>query len=102
VINYYGFIGKFNAQAGKRDELLGILLNAAEALGSNEDCLLYVLNTSEQEPNAIWANEIWTSKAAHDASVEPEEVKALIRQAMPLIAGAPEGTELTVMGGKGI
>ena len=100
--DYYGFIGKFSAQPGKRDELLAILLDAAGALRDNRDCLLYVLNTSDAEPDAIWSNEIWTSKAAHDASLEPEDVKAMIRRAMPLIAGAPETTELTAKGGKGI
>lgn len=102
MLNYYGFIGKFHAQPGKRDELLAILLDAAEALRENKDCLLYLLNTSDMEPDAIWSNEIWTSKAAHDASLEPDDVKVLIRQALPLIAGAPERTELAVKGGKGL
>jgi len=102
VPGYYGFIGKFRAQPGRRDELLAILLAAAEALRGNKDCLLYLLNTSAAEPDAVWSNEVWTSKAAHDAALEPEDVKAVIRQAMPLIAGAPEATELTVAGGKGL
>lgn len=102
VNNRYGSIGKFAAQPGKRDELLAILLDAADALRSNQDCLLYVLSTSAAEPDAIWANEIWTTKAAHDASLEPEEVKALISKAMPLIAGMTDRSELTVIGGKGL
>lgn len=46
--------------------------------------------------------ETWNTKEAHDASLEPEEIKALVRQAMPLIASMSEQTELQVLGGKGI
>ena len=100
--NYYGFIGTFIAKPGKRDELLAILLKAADVLQTNNECLLYVMGTSDTEPDALWSNEIWTSKAAHDASLEPEDVKAVISQAMPLIASMGSKTELTIVGGKGL
>lgn len=100
--DYYGFIGTFIAKPGKRDELLASLLKAADMLQANKDCLLYVMGTSQAEPDAVWSNEIWTNKAAHDAALEPDDVKAAIVQAMPLIASMDRKTELTVVGGKGL
>ena len=41
-------------------------------------------------------------KDAHDASLEPEDVRVLIQQARPLIAGMSDQTELTVHGGEGL
>jgi len=38
----------------------------------------------------------------HDASLEPEDIQALIQKARPLIAGMSDQTQLTVQGGKGL
>lgn len=97
----YGLFGKFTAQPGKRDELQDILLQASQLLERNEDCIHYVISTSD-EPNAIWVSEVWNSKEAHDASLEPEDIRALIQKAMPLIASMSDQTELHVAGGKGL
>lgn len=99
---HYGFAGKFMAKPRKRDDLLGILLEAAAVLQDNRDCLLYVMSTRDTEPDSIWSTEIWTSKSAHDASLKLAEVQAIIQRAMPLIAGMGEITELDVAGGKGL
>ena len=45
---------------------------------------------------------MWTDQAAHDASLEPEDVRNLIARARPLITGMSNRTELTVHGGKGL
>lgn len=97
----YGLFGKFTAQPGRRDELVSILRQAADALHRDPGCLHYVVATSG-EAEAIWVWEAWTDKAAHDASLEPPEVRELITRAMPLIAAMPEQTELDVVGGKGL
>lgn len=97
----YGLVGKFTAQPGKRDELVAILLRAAESLESNEDCIHYLISSTE-EADTIWVTETWTDKAAHDASLEPPDVRALIAQAMPLIASISDQLELQVIGGKGL
>jgi quinol monooxygenase YgiN len=97
----YGLVGKFTAQPGKRDELASILLRAAELLERNEDCIHYLVSTTD-EANAIRVTETWTNKAAHDASLEPADVRALITQAMPLIASMSDQLELDVIGGKGL
>ncbi len=97
----YGLLGTFLAQPGRRDDLVEILLEAAAALGRDDGCLHYVISTTE-DPDTVWVTEVWTDRAAHDASLEPEDVKALIQRAMPLIAGMGEQTHLTVHGGKGL
>ncbi|WP_345036633.1 putative quinol monooxygenase [Georgenia daeguensis] len=97
----YGLFGKFTAQVGRRDELVAMLRRAADALGDDPGCLHYVVATSD-EPDAIWVWEAWTDKAAHDASLEPPEVRELITSAMPLIAAISDQKELAVVGGKGL
>lgn len=97
----YGLFGSFTAQPGRRDELVGYLLRAAELLESNPACLHYVVSTSTT-PDAVYVSEVWTDESAHDASLEPEDIRALIQEARPLIAGMPDQTQLTVHGGKGL
>lgn len=97
----YGLFGKFTAHPGKRDDLLGYLLQAAKLLDRNPGCIHYIVSTSD-EPEAVWVSEVWTDEVAHDASLEPEDIQALIQQARPLIAGMSDQTRLTVQGGKGL
>jgi quinol monooxygenase YgiN len=97
----YGRFGRLTAQPGRRDELVAVLCRAADSLRSDPGCLHYVVSTSE-EPEAVWVWEAWTDKAAHDASLEPPEVREMIAAAMPMIAGMSDVTELDVVGGKGL
>ena len=97
----YGRFGRFTAQPGRRDDLVAILLQAAELLQANKDCIHYLISTTE-EADAVWVTETWTDKEAHDASLQPDDVRALIVQAMPLIASMSDQTELQVLGGKGL
>ena len=97
----YGLFGKFSAQPGKRDELVQYLLQAAALLERDPGCVHYVVSTSD-EPDAVWVSELWSNKGARDASLEPDEIRAVIQQARPLIAGMSDRTELAVHGGKGV
>jgi quinol monooxygenase YgiN len=97
----YGLFGKFTAQPGRREDLVAILRQAADALHGDSGCLHYVVATSD-EPEAIWVWEVWTDRAAHDASLEPPAVREIITSAMPLIAAMSDQTELAVVGGKGL
>ena len=97
----YGLLGSMTAQPGRGEDLVAILLRAAQLLERNPECLHYVVSTSG-EPDVVWVSEVWTDQAAHDASLEPEDVRALVQQAIPLIAGMSEQTHLTVRGGKGL
>lgn len=97
----YGLFGKFSAVPGRRDELVSYLLRAAELLERDAGCIQYVVSTSD-EPDAVWVSEVWTDREAHAAALEPQDVRALIQEARPLIAGVSDRTELTVHGGKGL
>ena len=96
-----GLFGRFQAKDGKRDELLGILLKASELLQQNDDCINYIISTSD-DPDSVWVYETWTNKAAHEKSLVPEDIRLLIQRAMPLIKGVDNQTELSVVGGKGV
>lgn len=98
---YYGSHNRFTAQAGQADALAEVLLAAAEGLAANDACLLYLVSRSPDDPNTISVTEVWTSKAAHDESLQDDEVKAAVQRALPLIAGVVP-TELRPLGGKGI
>ena len=95
-------LGKLTALPGKADELEGILLQAADVLGDSEDCLLYVVNRSADEPDTVWVTEAWRSQEAHKASLDLEEVGTLVRRAGPLLAGSPEPIRVRPVGGKGL
>lgn len=96
----YGLFGRLTAQPGKRDALVGVLLAAANAMDPDSGCIHYVVGTGEGDD--IWVWEAWTDKAAHDASLEPEEVREVIRQAMPLIASMGDQRDIVLAGGKGL
>jgi quinol monooxygenase YgiN len=98
----YATAGKLFALPGKRDELVSILLRAAHTVGQLPGCRLYVVNEDLADETCIWLMEIWLDKDAHDQSLTNERVRALIAEARPLMAGAPKGTELKVVGGHGV
>jgi quinol monooxygenase YgiN len=98
---YYGMHSHFIAQSGQGTALTDILLTAAEGLRANESCLLYLVSRSPDDPDVLWVTEVWTSKVAHDESLQDEDVRAAIQHARPLIAGIT-GAELRPLGGKGL
>lgn len=97
----YGLFGAILAEPGKRDELAGHLLQAAELLEHDPGCIHYLVGTSDH-PEAVWVWEVWTDQAAHDGALATDQVRALIGQAQPLIAGISDQTQLTIHGGKGL
>ena len=98
----FGLYTKITTTSDKRKDLLDILLHASQAMQSVDGCMLYIINESATEPDVIWVTEIWNNKESHAASLQLESNKALIAQAMPLIAKPPEQILLTPVGGKGI
>lgn len=94
----YGLIGKMNAQPGKRDALLSILLDGIAAMPG---CLSYVVALDPDDPDGIWITEVWESRDSHQASLALPAVKDAIAQARPLIAGFSSHVETTPVGGIG-
>ena len=97
----FGLVGSFKAHPGQGDALAEVLVRAAEGLGGNPECELYVISRSE-DPDAVWVTEVWTSREAHRASLEDQATRELIAEARPLIAGLGERIELLPVGGKGL
>jgi len=98
----YGLHGKMVAKPGMGDALASILLRAADALQDDAGCELYVIHRSADEPDSVWVSEVWVDQAAHRASLEAPATRAMIEEAMPLIAEIPGGTETVPVGGKGL
>lgn len=98
----YAMVGKLTAQSGKRESLVEILLRAAKTVSDLPGCRSYIVNEDVADPAAIWVFEVWDDKESHDASLKNQWVRALISEAMPLMAGPPEGSELNVVGGHGL
>lgn len=78
-----------------------ILLQSADQLKDNADCIHYLIGTTNN-PDEVWVYETWTSKEAHDAALDPPEAKTLIARAMPLIAGTANQLDSELSGGKGL
>jgi len=95
----YGLIGKMLAAPGKREELIGILM---ESTGEMPGCLNYIVARDLTDENAIWISEVWDSKENHAASLQIPEVRAAIARAMPIIAGFAEQFETEPVGGVGL
>ena len=98
----YAMIGKLTVQAGKRDALVEILLRASGVVAQLPGCCAYILNEDIIDKTSVWVFEIWDNKEAHDVSLQDEQVRSLIAEAMPLMGGPPSGAELKVVGGHGI
>ena len=95
----YGLIGKMTVVAGRRDDLMNILLKSTERMPG---CLSYILAKDSADANAIWITEVWDSKASHDASLSLPAVRDAIAKARPLIAGFGDSVVTTPVGGVGL
>ena len=97
----YAMIGKLTAQTGKCDALVEILLRASNIVTQLPGCHAYIVNEDVLDQTCVWVFEMWEDKESHDASLRDEKVRGLIAEAMPILAGAPSGSELRVAGGHG-
>lgn len=95
----YGLIGKMTAVAGKRDELMAILL---EGVSGMPGCLSYVVAKDPANADAIWITEVWDSAESHKASLSLPSVKQAIARGKPLIAGFSDGVVTEPVGGHGL
>ena len=95
----YGLIGKINANPGKRDELISILLESADVMPG---CLSYVVAKDTSDADAIWVTEVWADQASHQNSLSLSVVQEAISRGRPLIAGFGERFETIPVGGYGL
>jgi quinol monooxygenase YgiN len=97
----YGLFSAVMARPGKRDELARYLRQAAQLLESDPSCLQYIVATSD-EPDVVYVFEAWTDQGAHDASLTRDDIRMLVKEAEPSIAGMSDQTRLAIHGGKGL
>jgi quinol monooxygenase YgiN len=95
----YGLIGKMVAAAGKREELISLLLQGTEEMPG---CLSYVIARDSADDDGIWITEVWDDKASHDASLSLPAVKKTIAAARPMIAAFNTPVVTTPVGGHGL
>lgn len=98
----YAMTGKLVAQVGRRNELVKILERAAGLVGELSACRMYIVSEDISNETDVWVFEVWDDRQTHDASLTDERVRVLIAQARPLLAVAPSGAEMKVVGGHGI
>jgi len=91
---------KMVAREGHGEEVADRLLAAAEDLGGDPGCELYLVNRQAGEPDVIWVTELWRSQGDLDASIEKIRGSDEVAAVMALVEGA-EMIELELLGGKG-
>jgi quinol monooxygenase YgiN len=99
----FAMFGKLTAASGQREELLDILLEAADVVAGVDGSRLYLVNVAAHDADGVFVYELWDSADAHRASLEVEAVRSAISRAMPLLVGPPNGQlTLTPVGGLGM
>jgi quinol monooxygenase YgiN len=96
----YVLINKMTTKPGKRQEVIDIMIKAGKIFDENPSCLIYLLGASKDDPNAIWVQDIWTNKEAHETAMQTDDMSAYIKAAMSLLEDMPEQFEVEPMGGK--
>lgn len=95
----YGLIGKMTAVAGKRGELIKILL---DGVANMPGCISYIVAKDAKDAEGIWITEVWDSKESHAASLNLPQVKDAIAKGRPLIKNFDVYHETEPVGGHGI
>lgn len=80
----FGQINKIIAIAGKRDELIRLVMSGSQKLPG---CRSYIVAKDANDSDVVWVTEVWDSADMHAASMDIPDVKASVGKAMPLIAG---------------
>ena len=95
----FGLIGKLTAVNGKRDELIGILLNGSSRMPG---CLSYIVAKDTHDETAIWITEVWKDEGSHAASLTLASVQEAVTRGRPLITGFGEPVVTIPVGGQGL
>ncbi|MCB0650555.1 MAG: antibiotic biosynthesis monooxygenase [Saprospiraceae bacterium] len=90
-MNKYGLHGKLKATPGNGQKLAEILLEASRLVSTAKGFGMYMVSLDAADQDAVVITEVWDSKEDHDNSLKSDKVKALIGQAMPILAEMPTG-----------
>ena len=93
----YANVGTLGSVEGARDRLIEILTRRSSEL-ERAGCLLYEVGVNDEQPDTVFVAELWTSAAAHHASLQLDSVRAAISEARPLLSGEMDGFHFDVVG----
>lgn len=97
----FGMQAVLTANEGNGNKLAEIMLSASKVVSKIKGCELYLVQQSLVDENQVLITELWTNKDSHSASLENEEVLALINKSRPMISGM-EGKPAKFIGAFGI
>jgi quinol monooxygenase YgiN len=86
----FGLHGRITAKPGQGDALIEVLLDASRVLDADDDCLLYVVSRSPDDPDAVIVTEAWESEDAHVASLRRDDVLEVIARPTADRSSGPE------------
>jgi quinol monooxygenase YgiN len=92
--------GKAVAKQGRGEEVAEALLAAADELGDDPGCELYLINRQAGAPDTIWVTELWRSQADLDAALEKIRGSSDVAAVLALVDSF-EMVDLELLGGKG-
>lgn len=98
----FSLFNKFTVQDGEKEKMVNYLLEAAESMKNLDECEIYLVNISKNEPSSVYVYEVWANEDAHQASLNLEATQTLISRAKPIITGIERISTLITKGGKGI
>ncbi|MER2169767.1 MAG: antibiotic biosynthesis monooxygenase [Psychrobacillus psychrodurans] len=101
-MNKFSLLNKFIVQEEKIEDMVNILLAAAESMETLDECEIYLVSIADNEPNSVYVYEVWTDESSHQASLSLEVTQKLISQAKPIITGMERISTLKTKGGKGV
>jgi quinol monooxygenase YgiN len=95
----HGLVNKMTAVEGKRDELIGILLQGTKEMPG---CLSYIVAKDSADETTIWVTEVWEDQASHKASLTLPAVREAMAKGKPLIAKFDQRVRTEPVGGHGL
>jgi len=97
----FGMQVVMTAQEGKGEELANLMVQASELVSTMAGCKVYIVQVAANDADKILITEVWDSQEDQQASLANQEVRALISDAKPMIAGM-EHILAKPLGGKGL
>ncbi|NWG11968.1 MAG: antibiotic biosynthesis monooxygenase [Acidobacteria bacterium] len=83
-------VAHIRAQAGKEEEMKGVLLSLIEPTRKEAGCLRYELYENKEDSADLTFIEDWESDAALEAHLRTPHFQAAAAQMAPLAAAAPD------------
>lgn len=95
-------VARITAREGQRDGLVAALQVALDNVQSEPGTRYYILHTDDKDADVVWFYELYESAADLQAHSTSAWFKELGPSLAPFLAGRPELTFMTPVGGKGL